>query len=133
MAAFDCGRILNPELVRSQVMGASSSVLLERVLYDDNTAQLIGEYYVPTHADRPEFDISFIDNPDYALNPIEARGVGESASAVRPQPSPPPLPRHRQARPRPADHHRGPDDALRPGVWLTTRRQAHRPVPHPPK
>ena len=64
--------------------------LLERMLYDDNTAQLIGEYYVPTHADRPEFDISFIDNPDYALNPIGARGVGESASAVRPQPSPPP-------------------------------------------
>ena len=38
---------------------------------------MIGEYYLPTHADRPEFDISFVDVPDYGLDPIGVRGIGE--------------------------------------------------------
>jgi xanthine dehydrogenase YagR molybdenum-binding subunit len=80
-AVFDCGRVLNPKLARSQVMGGImfglGMALLEQVPYDAHTAQLIGEYYVPTHADRPDFDISFLDTPDYALDPIGVRGIGE--------------------------------------------------------
>lgn len=51
--------------------------LLEQLLYDTKTAQLIGEYYLPTHADRPAFDISFVEFPDNLLNPMGARGIGE--------------------------------------------------------
>jgi xanthine dehydrogenase YagR molybdenum-binding subunit len=51
--------------------------LLEQVPYDAKTSLLIGEYYLPTHADRPDFDISFVDTPDYALDPIGVRGIGE--------------------------------------------------------
>jgi xanthine dehydrogenase YagR molybdenum-binding subunit len=51
--------------------------LLEQVPYDPKTAQLIGEYYLPTHADRPDFDISFVEFPDNLLNPMGARGIGE--------------------------------------------------------
>ena len=81
VAVMDCGRVLNPKLARNQVMGGITfglgMALLEQVPYDRHTAQLIGEYYLPTHADRPEFDISFVDVPDYALDPIGVRGIGE--------------------------------------------------------
>lgn len=81
VAVMDCGRVLNPMLARNQVMGGITfgvgMALLEQVPYDSGTAQLIGEYYVPTHADRPDFDITFVDEPDYALDPIGVRGIGE--------------------------------------------------------
>lgn len=81
VAVMDCGRVLNPKLARNQVMGGITfglgMALLEQVPYDQHTAQLIGEYYLPTQADRPEFDISFLDVPDYALDPIGVRGIGE--------------------------------------------------------
>ncbi|MCV7178990.1 xanthine dehydrogenase family protein molybdopterin-binding subunit [Mycolicibacterium sphagni] len=81
VAVMDCGRVINPALARSQVMGGITfgvgMALLEQVPYDARTAKLIGEYYVPTHADRPDFDITFIDEPDYALDPIGVRGIGE--------------------------------------------------------
>lgn len=81
VAVMDCGRVLNPKLARSQVMGGITfglgMALLEQVLYDADTAQMIGEYYLPTHADRPEFDISFVDSTDLGLNPLGVRGIGE--------------------------------------------------------
>lgn len=81
VAVMDCGRVLNPKLARNQVMGGITfglgMALLEQVPYDQHTAQLIGEYHLPTHADRPDFDISFVDVPDYALDPIGVRGIGE--------------------------------------------------------
>ncbi|MCF6386944.1 xanthine dehydrogenase family protein molybdopterin-binding subunit [Mycobacterium sp. MBM] len=80
-AVLDCGRILNPKLAANQVMGGITfglgMALLEQVPYDARTGQLIGEYYLPTHTDRPDFDISFIDVPDCGLDPIGVRGVGE--------------------------------------------------------
>lgn len=81
VAMMDCGRVLNPKLARNQVMGGITfglgMALLEQVPYDAHTAQLIGEYYLPTHADRPEFDIGFVDVPDYGLDPVGVRGIGE--------------------------------------------------------
>lgn len=81
VAVMDCGRVVNPKLARNQVMGGITfglgMALMEQVAYDTETAQLIGEYYLPTHADRPQFDISFIDTPDYDLDPLGVRGIGE--------------------------------------------------------
>ena len=78
---MDCGPVVNPKLARNQVMGGFTfglgMALMEQVPYDTETAQLIGEYYLPTHADRPQFDISFIDTPDYDLDPLGVRGIGE--------------------------------------------------------
>ncbi|WP_369696406.1 xanthine dehydrogenase family protein molybdopterin-binding subunit [Mycolicibacterium bacteremicum] len=80
-AVMDCGRVLNPKLATNQVMGGIifglGMALLEQVPYDSRTGQLIGEYYVPTHADIPDFDISFVDTPDYGLDPVGVRGIGE--------------------------------------------------------
>jgi xanthine dehydrogenase YagR molybdenum-binding subunit len=81
VAVMDCGRVLNPKLARNQIMGGITfglgMALLEQVPYDADTALMIGEYYLPTHADRPEFDISFVESADYDLDPIGVRGVGE--------------------------------------------------------
>ncbi|MCV7434662.1 xanthine dehydrogenase family protein molybdopterin-binding subunit [Mycolicibacterium bacteremicum] len=80
-AVMDCGRVLNPKLATNQVMGGIifglGMALLEQVPCDPRTGQLIGEYYVPTHADIPDFDISFVDAPDYGLDPVGVRGIGE--------------------------------------------------------
>jgi xanthine dehydrogenase YagR molybdenum-binding subunit len=81
VAVMDCGRVLNPKLARSQVMGGVlfglGMALLEQVPYDPETARLIGEYYVPTHVDVPDFDIAFVDTPDYGLDAVGVRGIGE--------------------------------------------------------
>jgi len=81
VAVVDCGRVLNPKLARNQVMGGVlfglGMALMEQVPYDPRTAQVIGEYYVPTHADVPDFDIGFVDAPDFGLDPIGVRGIGE--------------------------------------------------------
>ena len=81
VAVMDCGRVLNPKLARNQVMGGITfglgMALLEQIPHDAATALPIGEYYLPTHADRPEFDISFVDHADYGLDPIGVRGIGE--------------------------------------------------------
>lgn len=81
VSVIDCGRVVNPKLARNQVMGGVlfgiGMALLETVPVDAATGRLIGEYYVPTHADRPEFDIEFVDTPDYDLDPVGVRGIGE--------------------------------------------------------
>ncbi len=55
--------------------------LLEATVYDARTQaplnSSLGEYHVATHSDTPEFDITFTDFPDYHLDPMGARGVGE--------------------------------------------------------
>lgn len=84
VAVLDCGRVVNPKLARNQVMGGITfglgMALLEQVPHDRATGALLGEfgeYYVPTHADRPDFDITFVDNRDEDLDPIGVRGIGE--------------------------------------------------------
>lgn len=81
VGVLDCGRVLNPKLARSQVMGGIlfglGMALLERLPVDPATGLPLGEYYLPTHADVPAFDIDFVDVPDHALDPIGVRGIGE--------------------------------------------------------
>ncbi|MFD6199129.1 xanthine dehydrogenase family protein molybdopterin-binding subunit [Mycobacteriaceae bacterium NPDC060252] len=81
VGVMDCGKVINPKLARNQVIGGITfglgMALLEQVSYHPGTGQSLGEYYVPTHADVPEFDISFIDSTDTHLTPFGARGIGE--------------------------------------------------------
>ncbi|MEZ0049068.1 xanthine dehydrogenase YagR molybdenum-binding subunit [Mycobacterium sp. MAA66] len=81
VAVMDCGRVINPKLARSQVFGGITfglgMALLEQVPYSPGTGHSLGEYYVPTHADIPSFDITFIDGADTHLTEFGARGIGE--------------------------------------------------------
>ncbi|MDP7724971.1 xanthine dehydrogenase family protein molybdopterin-binding subunit [Mycobacterium sp. TY814] len=81
VGVMDCGTVINPKLARSQVIGGITfglgMALMEHVPYDPDTNHALGEYYVPTHADVPDFDISFIDSADRQLDAFGARGIGE--------------------------------------------------------
>lgn len=81
VAVMDCGRVVNPMLARSQVIGGITfglgMALMEQVPYAPGTGHTLGEYYLPTHADVPAFDISFIDGADSHLTAFGARGIGE--------------------------------------------------------
>ncbi len=37
----------------------------------------LAEYLVPVHADIPAIDVLFVDEPDFSLNPIGVKGIGE--------------------------------------------------------
>jgi xanthine dehydrogenase YagR molybdenum-binding subunit len=85
VSVFDCGRILSAKTARSQFMGGVvfgiGAALLEELTYDRKhgyavNADLAG-YLVPVHADVPEVDITWIDEPDLNFNSMGCRGVGE--------------------------------------------------------
>jgi xanthine dehydrogenase YagR molybdenum-binding subunit len=37
----------------------------------------LADYHVPVHADMPDIDVHFIDEPDPVLDPMGAKGLGE--------------------------------------------------------
>jgi xanthine dehydrogenase YagR molybdenum-binding subunit len=85
VSVFDCGRILSAKTTRSQFMGGIvfgiGAALLEELVYDREHGQPVNAdlagYLVAVHADVPEMDISWIDEPDYNFNSMGCRGVGE--------------------------------------------------------
>ena len=63
-----------------QVWGISLA-LLEDTKVDWRNGRItnadLGEYLVPVNADIPEIEVEALDVPDYKLDSIGARGVGE--------------------------------------------------------
>ena len=88
-SVFDCGRIINRKAGANQILGAAvmgvGMTLLEETLYEKHTGQPINgsfaDYLVPTCADLPELDVTFLDYPDLIVNEYGARGVGEIGMA----------------------------------------------------
>src|SRR6266567_3940149 len=83
---YDMGRMINPRLARSQIMGGLlfgfSTALMEATVPDPNVGRVVNpnlaEYHVAVHADTPpEFDIEFINEPDPHMPDLGARGIGE--------------------------------------------------------
>ena len=85
VTVIDAGRIVNPLAGRNQVEGAFvmgiGMALLEEVMYDQRWGSPINnnlaDYIVSTNADHADHEVVFLDYPDYALNPMGARGIGE--------------------------------------------------------
>jgi xanthine dehydrogenase YagR molybdenum-binding subunit len=85
VTVIDAGRILNPRPARNQIEGAVmmgvGMALFEETMYDPRSGAPINnnlaDYVVAVNADTPQIDVTFLDYPDYALNAIGARGVGE--------------------------------------------------------
>jgi xanthine dehydrogenase YagR molybdenum-binding subunit len=85
VAAADCGRIVNPALVESQVVGGVTqglgfALLEERMVGSRHGVSLnanLEEYKVPTVADIPAITHAPVDIPDVAASPTGAKGVGE--------------------------------------------------------
>jgi CO/xanthine dehydrogenase Mo-binding subunit len=86
VAAHDCGRIVNPLMVDSQVIGAVTQgigfALTEERLVDMGRGVVMNanleNYLVPTMLDIPEIVNVHLDMPDPDANPTGAKGIGES-------------------------------------------------------
>jgi xanthine dehydrogenase YagR molybdenum-binding subunit len=85
VTVIDAGRILNPRPARNQIEGAVmmgvGMALFEETMYDPRSGAPINnnlaDYVVAVNADTPDIDVTFLDYPDFALNALGARGVGE--------------------------------------------------------
>jgi len=85
VSAMNCGRVVSAKTARSQIMGGIvmgiGMALTEETSYDVKTGLPVtanlADYHVPTNADIPPIEVYFVGEPDYAFNPIGARGMGE--------------------------------------------------------
>ena len=88
VGVYDAGRILNPTLARSQLVGGTafgpSMALHEASAPDPHTGRTVNAnlavYHVPVQADMPAdgFDISFLNEPaPHFGGELGAHGVGE--------------------------------------------------------
>jgi xanthine dehydrogenase YagR molybdenum-binding subunit len=85
VTVIDAGRMINPRAARNQIEGAVvmgvGMAMLEATEYDQRSGAPINaslaDYVVAVNADCPAIDVTFLDYPDYKLNPLGARGVGE--------------------------------------------------------
>ncbi|WP_295809459.1 molybdopterin cofactor-binding domain-containing protein, partial [uncultured Nitratireductor sp.] len=80
----DAGKVVNPLLVRGQLVGGMAQglgeALMERVVYDDDGQLLTGslmDYAVPRAVDVPPVDIEKFETVSPA-NALGAKGVGEA-------------------------------------------------------
>jgi carbon-monoxide dehydrogenase large subunit len=86
VAVDDCGRIVNPLLVRGQQHGGvaqgMAQALWEQVVYDDDGNPLtsnLAEYAMPSAAELISIEASNTETPT-PLNPLGAKGIGESGT-----------------------------------------------------
>ncbi|CAA9538973.1 MAG: Periplasmic aromatic aldehyde oxidoreductase, molybdenum binding subunit YagR, partial [uncultured Thermomicrobiales bacterium] len=85
VTSHDCGRIVNPTLVDSQVIGGITQgigfALTEERVVDARLGLVLNpnleEYKVPTAADVPPIAHARVGIPDPEANPTGAKGVGE--------------------------------------------------------
>jgi xanthine dehydrogenase YagR molybdenum-binding subunit len=85
VTVIDAGRIMNPRPARNQIEGAVvmgvGMALFEETMYDSRTGAPINnnlaDYVMAVNADTPQIDVTFLDYPDYKLNALGVRGVGE--------------------------------------------------------
>ncbi|PWS29578.1 xanthine dehydrogenase family protein molybdopterin-binding subunit [Pedobacter yonginense] len=83
----DSGKIVSPKTARSQMVGGAvggiGMALTEESILDHRYGRYINnnfaDYHVPVNADVPEIEVIFIDKPDYLVNPMGAKGMGEIA------------------------------------------------------
>lgn len=85
VAVYDVGRIVNRLTARSQFIGGIvwgiSLALYEDTHVDWRNGRIananLADYLVPVNTDIAEIDVSALDIPDYRLDSVGARGVGE--------------------------------------------------------
>jgi xanthine dehydrogenase YagR molybdenum-binding subunit len=85
VGAFAPGRVLNPKLATSQLMGGMlwglGQALLEGNEMDTRhgrwAASNLGEYLVPVNADAPDVVVELVEVEDKGFNPLGVKGVGE--------------------------------------------------------
>ena len=95
VGAFAAGRVINPKLVRSQLLGGMiwgvSFALHEEAVVERRSGRVmnanLAEYHMPVNADVPSMDVLTVEEHDPHVNALGIKGVGEigvtgSAGAV---------------------------------------------------
>jgi xanthine dehydrogenase YagR molybdenum-binding subunit len=85
VGAFAAGRIINPRMVRSQLLGGMiwgvSFALHERAVLDHRSGRLmnanLGEYHIPVNADVHALEAITVEEHDERVNSLGIKGVGE--------------------------------------------------------
>jgi xanthine dehydrogenase YagR molybdenum-binding subunit len=85
VCAVAAGRIINPKAARSQIIGAAvmaiGMALHEQTVTDHRSGRFITrnfvDYHIPAHADVPDIEVIFVNEPDALASPLGAKGVGE--------------------------------------------------------
>jgi len=84
VAVEDVGRIINPVLLRGQIIGAVvqglGGALLEHLVYDEEGQLLTGslaDYLLPTAGDFPRIRAIVTETYPSPINPLGAKGAGE--------------------------------------------------------
>jgi xanthine dehydrogenase YagR molybdenum-binding subunit len=85
VGAFAPGKVINPMLARSQLMGGMlwgmGQALLEGNHMDPRTGRWaagnLAEYLVPVNADAPDVTVELVEVEDELVGPLGAKGVGE--------------------------------------------------------
>jgi xanthine dehydrogenase YagR molybdenum-binding subunit len=85
LGVFAAGRIVNPKLARSQLLGGMtmglSMALFEDAVVDPRFGHVVNhdlaEYHIAANADVGRMDVEFLDEVDRRVSPLGAKGIGE--------------------------------------------------------
>jgi xanthine dehydrogenase YagR molybdenum-binding subunit len=85
LGVFSAGRIINPRLARSQLIGGMtmglSMALHEEGVMDERLGQVMNHdfagYHIATNADAANLDAVWLDEADERSTPMGSRGIGE--------------------------------------------------------
>ncbi|MEU4806182.1 xanthine dehydrogenase family protein molybdopterin-binding subunit [Actinosynnema sp. NPDC023587] len=85
LGVFAVGRVVNPRLARSQLVGGMtmglSMALHEHSLLDERSGHVVNhdfaDYHIATNADVPSVEAYWVDEHDPHTNPMGTKGVGE--------------------------------------------------------
>jgi xanthine dehydrogenase YagR molybdenum-binding subunit len=85
LGVFSAGRIINPRLARSQLIGGMtmgvSMALHEESVMDECLGQIVNHdlagYHIATNADIVDLDATWLDEVDDRSTPMGSRGIGE--------------------------------------------------------
>ncbi|WP_416896838.1 MAG: xanthine dehydrogenase family protein molybdopterin-binding subunit [Minwuia sp.] len=91
-AIDDFGIIVNPMVVRGQVMGGIiqglGQAVLEHTVYDEESGQLVSgsfmDYCMPRADDLPETEIDFYEDAPTETSPMGVKGCGEAGTIAGP-------------------------------------------------
>lgn len=85
LGVFSVGRVLNPRLARSQLLGGMvfgiGMALMEEGIVDRRHGGFLNadlaEYHVPVDADVADIEAIWVEEHDDDLNPMGSKGIGE--------------------------------------------------------
>lgn len=90
VVVHDCGRLINPQIVDGQVLGAVvhgiGNALYEWMRYDERGQPLTvtyGDYILPTSDVLPRIEVHHMESPS-PLNPLGVKGAGEGGTIGAP-------------------------------------------------